>query len=197
MAWTEPHDWVAGEIVTATLLDTHLKDNLNAVVPIGFFMLRAANYTTVETVVEGRWLQANGVAVSRTTYAALFNYLNGLTPALPFGVGDGSTTFNLPDCRGRILVAEGEQADVDTMGDNEGKAIAQRSVKHFHQSQYGGASVGGTIIVGASQGESPALDSSITRTYPTSPGVGVSFSALPQDTPAYLVAGSWFIKYRA
>jgi microcystin-dependent protein len=41
------------------------------------------------------WLKANGAAVSRTTYAALFAVI-GTT----FGVGDGSTTFNLPDMRG-------------------------------------------------------------------------------------------------
>ena len=41
------------------------------------------------------WLKANGAAVSRTTYATLFSAI-GTT----FGVGDGSTTFNLPDLRG-------------------------------------------------------------------------------------------------
>jgi microcystin-dependent protein len=44
------------------------------------------------------WLKANGQAVSRTTYAALFSAI-GTT----FGVGDGSTTFNLPDLRGEFM----------------------------------------------------------------------------------------------
>jgi phage-related tail fiber protein len=43
------------------------------------------------------YLKANGDAVSRTGYAALFAAI-GTT----FGVGDGSTTFNLPDLRGRF-----------------------------------------------------------------------------------------------
>ena len=51
------------------------------------------------------WLIANGQAVSRTTYASLFS-LVGTT----YGNGDGSTTFNLPDYRGRVL------AGSDTMG---------------------------------------------------------------------------------
>jgi len=191
MTWTEPHDWTPGEIVTATLLDTHLKDNMNAVLPLGAYIMVVRPYTTVETVLEARWLQCNGAAVSRTTYAALFNLLNTFSPALPFGPGDGSTTFNLPDLRGRVPVAEGEQADVDNVGDNEGKGITQRSAKHFHQSQFGSASVGGTIPNPAS------LDASITRTFPTSPGTSVGYSALPQDTPAYLTFGSFFIKYRA
>ena len=37
------------------------------------------------------WLECNGQAVSRTTYAELFELI-GTT----YGVGDGSTTFNLP-----------------------------------------------------------------------------------------------------
>jgi microcystin-dependent protein len=189
MAWTNPRTWVTSELVTAAEMNTHIRDNLNAMFPIGSLLLRAANYTTVETAVEGRWLQCNGVAVSRTTYADLFAYLNGLTPALPFGTGDGSTTFNLPDMRGRVPVAEGEHTDVDEMGDSDGKAIANRSSKHFHQSQFGANSVGGTIPVPNS------LDSVITRTFPTSPGTSVSYSALPQDTPAFLVVGSYFIKY--
>lgn len=43
------------------------------------------------------WLERNGAAISRTTYAALFAKI-GTT----FGVGDGSTTFNLPDDRANV-----------------------------------------------------------------------------------------------
>lgn len=43
------------------------------------------------------WLLCYGQAVSRATYAALFTLLG-----TAFGAGDGSTTFNLPDCRGRV-----------------------------------------------------------------------------------------------
>jgi microcystin-dependent protein len=43
------------------------------------------------------WLLCYGQAVSRTTYAALF-----AVTSTTYGVGDGSTTFNLPDLRGRV-----------------------------------------------------------------------------------------------
>lgn len=55
------------------------------------------------------WLKANGAAVSRTTYAALFAAL-GTT----FGAGNGSTTFNLPDLRGYFPRAWDDSAGVDT-----------------------------------------------------------------------------------
>lgn len=44
------------------------------------------------------WLLCDGSAISRTQYAALFAVLGTAS-----GVGDGSTTFNLPDCRGLFL----------------------------------------------------------------------------------------------
>ncbi len=43
------------------------------------------------------WLFCYGQAVSRTTYATLFAALGAA-----YGAGDGSTTFNLPDLRGRV-----------------------------------------------------------------------------------------------
>ena len=44
------------------------------------------------------FLLCNGAAVSRTTYANLFAAIG-----TKFGAGDGSTTFNLPDARNRVL----------------------------------------------------------------------------------------------
>lgn len=44
------------------------------------------------------WLFCAGQAISRTTYADLFSAIG-----TAFGTGDGSTTFNLPDARGRTL----------------------------------------------------------------------------------------------
>ncbi len=43
------------------------------------------------------WLVCDGTAVSRTTYSTLFGIISTV-----WGVGDGSTTFNLPDLRGRF-----------------------------------------------------------------------------------------------
>ena len=49
------------------------------------------------------WLTCDGSAVSRATYAALFAVI-GTT----FGSGNGSTTFNLPDLRGRLPIGAGQ-----------------------------------------------------------------------------------------
>jgi microcystin-dependent protein len=50
-----------------------------------------------------QWLACDGAAVSRTTYAALFTAIG-----TAYGIGDGSTTFNLPDARGRSPVGAGQ-----------------------------------------------------------------------------------------
>lgn len=56
------------------------------------------------------WLVCDGSAVSRTTYASLFS-----TISTSFGAGDGSTTFNLPDMRGRTPVGVGTGTDVEVV----------------------------------------------------------------------------------
>ena len=47
------------------------------------------------------YLLCDGAAISRTTYSDLFAVI-GLT----YGVGDGSTTFNIPDLRGRVIAGQ-------------------------------------------------------------------------------------------
>lgn len=53
------------------------------------------------------WLLCYGQNVSRTTYAALFAVI-GTT----YGVGDGSTTFGLPDLRGRVIAGQDDMGGV-------------------------------------------------------------------------------------
>ena len=50
------------------------------------------------TVAPEGYLLCDGTAVSRTTYARLFNNIS-----TRFGTGDGSTTFNVPELRGQFL----------------------------------------------------------------------------------------------
>jgi microcystin-dependent protein len=69
------------------------------------------------------WLACDGAAVSRTTYATLFAAI-GTT----WGAGDGATTFNTPDLRGRTTIsvdgAAGRITDswADTVGQTGGAA---------------------------------------------------------------------------
>jgi microcystin-dependent protein len=74
---------IAAATITAAKLDASLAW------PVGGMIEWPA-----ETVPTG-FLECNGAAVSRTTYAALFAIVG-----VVHGQGDGTTTFNLPDMRG-------------------------------------------------------------------------------------------------
>lgn len=62
---------------------------------------------SAQTTDHGNWLKCEGGAKSRTTHSALFALIG-----TSFGVGDGSTTFNLPDPRGRVSVSVGTGASL-------------------------------------------------------------------------------------
>lgn len=67
------------------------------------------------------WLKANGDAVSRSTYSALFAAI-GTT----FGSGNGSTTFNLPDLRGEFVRGLDDARGVDS-----GRALGSAQLDQF------------------------------------------------------------------
>lgn len=69
--------------------------------PIFSLMPVGASIDYAGTTAPAGWLLEYGQAVSRTTYAALFAAI-GTT----YGTGDGSTTFNLPDARGRVVAGK-------------------------------------------------------------------------------------------
>jgi hypothetical protein len=75
------------------------------------------------------FLLCDGSAISRTSFSALFGVL-GTT----WGAGDGTSTFNLPDTRGRVIVgyAPGGHADVASIAANDGAALASRRPRHGH-----------------------------------------------------------------
>jgi microcystin-dependent protein len=90
----------AGSVSSGKIADnavTQAKAN-NMLLPAGAVMPFAMN------LAPAGWLAANGAAVSRTTYAALFGAI-GTT----YGAGDNSTTFNLPDLRGIFISGSGNQ----------------------------------------------------------------------------------------
>jgi len=67
------------------------------------------------------YLLCNGAAVSRSTYAALFAIIG-----IAYGVGDGSTTFNLPDLRQRFPLGKASSGTGSTLGGVDG------NIDHFH-----------------------------------------------------------------
>lgn len=67
------------------------------------------------------WLLCDGAAVSRSTYAALFAAVG-----TAYGAGDGTTTFNTPNLRGKVpVMLDSAQAEFNALGKVGGaKAVA-------------------------------------------------------------------------
>lgn len=82
-------------------------------------------HVAMQTAPSG-YLKADGTAVSRTTYAALFAAIG-----TAFGAGDESTTFNLPDLRGEFVRGFDDGRGVD-IGRALGSAQADELESHSH-----------------------------------------------------------------
>ena len=119
-----------GSALTHTEMDT----NLGYLVPAGFVMAFA------HATIPSGWLECNGAAISRTTYADLFS-----TIGTYYGTGDGSSTFNIPDLRGQFIRGwdHGAGNDPDaasrtnrgdsTTGDNVGTKQTDEKKEHRHK----------------------------------------------------------------
>lgn len=107
------------------------------------------------------YLKANGAAVNRTTYADLFTAI-GTT----FGVGDGSTTFNVPDLRGEFVRGWDDARGVDS-----GRVFgsAQTDLLRNHTHDYQAPSISASMTTGASNN---VLTSASTATGNPNGGLG-------------------------
>lgn len=77
------------------------------------------------------WLQCNGAAVSRTTYAALFAKIG-----TKYGSGNGSTTFNLPNLHHKFIEGTNTQSEV-------GQSVSAGLPNITGQIETGGFNTGG------------------------------------------------------
>lgn len=114
------NDQIAVNITAKSLTDieTGITTGVNAGIPVGVILGWAAASAPTG------WLLCDGSNVSRTTYSALFSII-GTT----FGAGDGSTTFGLPNLKGRIIIGvDASNVDIDTIGETQG------SWDHTHDS---------------------------------------------------------------
>lgn len=135
------------------------------------------------------WLIAGGQTVSRSTYSALFAALGGV--ASPYGIGDGSTTFNLPDLRGRVPAgldnmagtAAGRLSTAVTLGIGQGQQAvtltAGQVPPHAHTGSTIAASAFSHTHLGASHVHSMVLE---WQTDASSTGSGRRVTDLQHDT---------------
>jgi microcystin-dependent protein len=158
------------------------------------------------------WLFCYGQAVSRTTYAALFAAIG-----IAFGAGDGFSTFNLPDLRGRLPVGADNMGgsaanrvtnavsgvDASTLGAVGGDQHAQQDSLsasttltlaisdpgHNHKQYYTGAFPGsGVPEGGVSNAVGPGNESPDMSTKTAQTGISISGSASTTVTSSLIGA---------
>lgn len=88
------------------------------------------------------WLACDGSAVSRTTYSSLYAALGGITS--PWGQGNGTTTFNLPDLRSRVPVGKNGSGTFSALGAIGGAETMSLSEAHMaaHTHTFSGTTSG-------------------------------------------------------
>ena len=144
--------------------------------------LPTGTYGYFHSVPDG-WLECNGAAVSRTTYADLFKVIG-----TKYGAGDGSTTFNLPDMNGRVLQATTNHSEVGQMKEaslpnisgrfNVWKGFFRKNSESYAEGAFGFEE--GTSNYGAGQeskNDYKGLDFSATRSSPVYSGSRLQPSA--------------------
>ena len=116
------------------------------------------------------YLECNGAAVSRSTYASLFSAIS-----TTWGVGDGSSTFNLPDLRGQFVRGWDNSAGVDSgrsfassqSDQNKSHNHSINDSGHNHTAGNWGGSFGGSSGVTVFRSDQSGTNSSIIQSATT------------------------------
>jgi microcystin-dependent protein len=101
---------ITGKLMVDEIYQKHPENEFSLLVPTGTINA----YAGVNA--PGGWLLCNGTEVSRSIYNKLFDIIGTI-----YGNGDGSTTFNLPDLRGRVVVSvDTTQPEFNVLGETGG-----------------------------------------------------------------------------
>ena len=114
-------------------LDTSGAAGYTDAIPVGTIIPYVSEYPP------NYWLQCNGSEISREEYADLF-----LVIGITYGPGDGSTTFNLPDLRGRDIIGFGQNRSMGEIGGEEKHLLTiDEMPEHSHEILTTSSNIGG------------------------------------------------------
>jgi microcystin-dependent protein len=127
-----PPAGIRGRYYYATDIDQTYRDSGTAWAPVGNTPIGGGMLWFIPGNAPAGYAEPIGQALSRTTYAALFALWGTF-----HGNGDGNTTFNMPDLRGRSIVGlDPSQAEFNPVGKAGGEKAhtltVQELAKHHH-----------------------------------------------------------------
>jgi len=122
---------------------------------------------SIQSIDHNGWLKCDGREISREQYPKLFSVIG-----TSFGVGDGVTTFNLPDARGRVLGAIGNGTGLSsrTLGQSVGTETHTLTTNEIPSHSHTGTTnsdgththtsnaVGGSLGLISANGSNTAID---------------------------------------
>ena len=126
------------------------------------------------TTAPSGWLLANGTAISRSTYSALYTVIG-----TSYGAGDNSTTFNLPNLSGRtIIMATSTQTYANVLGETGGAISTVLTTSNLPTDSRQVIGYAGAYSTGSSYGSASATygtgNSASPTTLNASGGVGTA-----------------------
>ena len=175
---------VDGTIATADIANAAVTTAKLAAVTAQSLLPAGAVMPFAQNAAPAGWLTADGSAVSRSTYSALYAVL--LTT---YGAGDGSETFNLPDLRGIFVRGSDSQTISGTTYSGTYAAKQQDAFKthnhavtdpgHSHNIQYYQSTGGGTAAANAQ-----VINSAIGVTASATTGITINNTGDTETRPA-------------
>jgi microcystin-dependent protein len=100
----------SGSAVTAVSQQNQTDTIQYALLPTGTIQMYGGQYNNIPN----NWLLCDGTAISRTTYEKLYDIVG-----TQFGVGDGSSTFNLPDLQAKFPRGAPSTTDAGATGGSD------------------------------------------------------------------------------
>lgn len=164
----------AGDLTTGRIIDLTY-DGTNFVVSAGVaysadVIPTGSIFTYAGTSAPSGFLLTYGQAVSRATYADLFSLLG-----TSYGSGDGSTTFNLPDYRGRALIG------LDNLGGASANRITDANADSLNNTGGGSETVVPTGTVGTSGATSLSTAQMPAHTHSITVNTGAGGGNVPEE----------------
>jgi len=129
------------------------------------------------------WLLADGSVVSRSTYAALFAIIS-----TTYGAGNGTTTFNVPNLKGKVPVGlNSAETEFDALAETGGAKTHTLSAAEIPAHTHPIAAIGTVDADYFSIGSGQQIGSSLTATGANAGGGGAHNNLQPYITLNYII----------
>jgi microcystin-dependent protein len=144
-----------------------------------------APYAGPDNVIPTGYFLCDGQAISRTIYATLFGVIS-----TNYGVGDGSTTFNVPNLKGKVPVGlDSTQVEFDARGETGGVKEVTLTEAQIPSHNHGGQVVFG---IGQPAGSTGIDATTIGNSQPTTSLTG---GGLPHNNLQPYIVVNYIIKF--